>query len=269
MAEGEPVRRSRACAGGRLACAVLLTLLAAAAPAAAQSPDPAGGDQGAPTADFMFGRPRATLGVRGSFIMLRGGSDVFDFIEEQLTIDSGALNGPAFAADVGFALNNRMDVVIGTEFGRGREDSEYRDYVDNNLLPIEQTTALTQTSLTGSLRFALTPRGRGISRLAWIPSSIVPFAGAGGGVMWYSFEQTGDFVDYTDFRVFSDIFRSSGVAPTAHVFGGVDLQMYRRLYLTMEGRFVWASAELDRDFVDFDPMDLSGFHFSAGINLLF
>jgi hypothetical protein len=32
---------------------------------------------------------------------------------------------------------------------------------------------------------------------------------------------------------------------------------------------VWASAELDSDFIDFDPIDLAGFRFSAGINLLF
>lgn len=217
----------------------------------------------------MFGRPRATLGVRGSFVMQRGGSDLFDFIQEQLTLDGGSLNGPAFATDVGIAVNDRMDIVAGFEFGRSRAESEYRDFVDNNLLPIQQTTELQQTSLTGGVRFALTPRGRGVSRLAWIPSSIVPFAGAGGGVMWYSFKQIGDFVDFTDLGVFSDVFRSSGAAPTFHVFGGVDLQMYKRLFLTTEGRYVWASAELDSDFIDFDPIDLAGFRFSAGINLLF
>jgi hypothetical protein len=253
---------------GRCACAGLILLLAGPA-AAAQAPEPTGGDQSSPTADFMFGRPRATLGVRGSFVMLRGGSDLFDFIQDQLTIDGGALNGPAFAADVGIALNDRMDVVIGTEFTRGSADSEYRDYVDNNLLPIQQTTELRQNSLTGAVRFALTPRGRGVGRLAWIPSSIVPFAGAGGGLVWYTFKQTGDFVDFNDLGVFTDVFNSSGVAPEFHVFGGLDLQVYKRLYLTTEGRYVWASAELDSDFIDFDPIDLAGFRFSAGINLLF
>jgi hypothetical protein len=254
---------------GHCACAGLILLLAGPAAATAQSPDPFGGDQSSPTADFMFGRPRATLGVRGSFVMQRGGSDLFDFIQDQLTLDGGSLNGPAFAADVGIALNDRIDIVIGTEFGIGRADSEYRDFVDNNLLPIQQTTELRQNSLIGSMRFALTPRGRGVSRLAWIPSSIVPFAGAGGGVMWYTFKQTGDFVDFTDLGVFTDVFNSSGVTPEFHVFGGVDLQVYKRLYLTTEARYVWASAELDSDFIDFDPIDLAGFRFSAGINLLF
>jgi hypothetical protein len=201
--------------------------------------------------------------------MQRGGSDLFDFIQEHLTLDGGSLNGPAFAADVGIAVTDRMDVVIGTEFTRGRAESEYRDFVDNNLLPIQQSTELRQNSLIGSVRFALTPRGRGVSRLAWIPSSIVPFAGAGGGMMWYTFKQVGDFVDFTDLGVFSDVFNSSGVAPTFHAFGGVDFQVYKRLYLTTEGRYVWGSAELESDFIDFDPIDLAGFRFSAGINLLF
>ena len=246
-----------------------LLLCMPASALADQSPDPAGGDQPSPTADFMFGRPKATLGVRGSFTMLTGGSDIFDFIREQLTIDKGSLNGPSFALDVGIALNDRMDVVTGLDFSKGQTFSEYRAYVDNNLLPIEQTTSLKQTSLTGSVRVALTPRGRGISRLAWVPASIVPYAGAGGGVMWYTFEQFGDFVDYADLSVFGDTFNSSGATPTAHAFGGVDLQMYRRLFLAVEARYVWAAGELDTDFVGFDPIDLSGFRFAAGINLLF
>ena len=250
-----------------MALTVLLCVPALAA--AAQSPDPAGGDQPSPTADFMFGRPKASLGVRGAFTMLRGGSDIFDFIQDQLTIDSGALNGPAFAVDVGIALSDRFDVVGGFEFGKGRTESEYRRFEDNLGLPIQQATELWQTSLTGSMRVALTPRGRGVSKLAWIPATIVPYAGAGGGVMWYRFEQFGDFVDFTDLDVFTDIFTSSGATPTAHAFGGVDLKMYRQLFLTLEGRYVWASGELDADFIGFDPIDLSGFRFAAGINFVF
>jgi hypothetical protein len=42
-------------------------------------------------------------------------------------------------------------------------------------------------------------------------------------------------------------------------FGGADIQVYKRLYLSLEGRFTWVHAELDQDFIDFEPIDLGGF----------
>ncbi len=61
--------------------------------------------------------------------------------------------------------------------------------------------------------------------------------------MWYRFEQNGDFVDFVDLSVFTDYFSSSGWTPNAHVFGGTDLHLYRILFVTVEGRYVWANAE--------------------------
>ena len=64
-------------------------------------------------------------------------------------------------------------------------------------------------------------------------------------------------------------FRSEGWAPSAHAFGGADIQVYKRLYLSLEGRFTWVHADLGRDFIDFEPMDLGGFRFGAGLNFVF
>ena len=69
--------------------------------------------------------------------------------------------------------------------------------------------------------------------------------------------------------MFPDVFRSKGWAPTVHGFAGVDLHVYRALYATIEGRYTKSSARLSPDFVDFDPIDLSGFKLAAGINLVF
>jgi hypothetical protein len=69
--------------------------------------------------------------------------------------------------------------------------------------------------------------------------------------------------------VFADDFVSSGWSPSAHAAAGVDLQLHRRLFATVEGRYVWASAALGNDFLDFEPIDLSGFRTSVGINFRF
>src|SRR5690606_6070217 len=120
-------------------------------------------------------RPRVTLGVRGAYAMPSGGSDLFDFVQDTLTIDSGDFNGPAFAFDVGIAAGSRLDVVAGLEVARGKVQSEYRDFVDNNDLPIQQESSLKQNALTASARFLLLPRGRSVGRFAWIPSRVTPY----------------------------------------------------------------------------------------------
>ena len=104
----------------------------------------------------------------------------------------------------------------------------------------------------------------------------MPYAGAGGGVTRYEFRQAGDFVDFATanpaagtFSIFTDTFRSDGWAPSAHAFGGADILVFKRLYFNVEGRYTWVNAELDQDFIDFQPMDLGGFRFGAGINFVF
>lgn len=241
---------------------------AAAAPALAQVP-PGGMTQDLPTADFLFGRPKATLGLRAGWVVPRERSDLYDFVQDQLTIDRGAFRGPTFAADLGITVTDRLDMVAGFEFTRKAIPSEYRDFVDNNLLPIEQTSELRQNFLTASLRFALTPRGQRAGSFAWVPSRVFPYVGAGGGVVFWRFLQYGDFVDFQDFGVFTDSFRAEGTSPIGHVFGGADVQLYKRLFFTMEGRYVWASGTLGDDFIGFDPLDLSGFRASAGVNVVF
>jgi hypothetical protein len=249
-------RRTRA-----LCCLGIVTALPALA--AAQSAEPTR------SADFLFGHPRGSIAVRGSWNIARAGSDLFDFVTDQLTIDKSDFSAPGIGGDISFALNPRLDVEGGVFFAKSSHGSEYRDLVDNNLLPISQSTALKTVQFTASLKYALVPRGRDVSRFAWVPSRVVPFVGAGGGAVFYDFRQSGDFVDFQDFSVFTDVFRSSGWAPSVHGFGGVDIQLYRGLYASVEGRYTKASGKLSTDFIDFDPIDLSGFRLSAGINLMF
>lgn len=227
------------------------------------------GSQVRPAPDFLFGQPRATVGVRGTLTFPRAGSDLFDFFTSHLTIDKGDFRARGFATDVGIRLTPRLELVAGYEGTRSSHDSEYRDFVDNEFLPIEQSTTLNTAAVTTGLRFAIVEPGRRISQLAWIPRALTPHVGAGGGFMRYTLLQRGDFVDFADLGVFRSVFESKKWTPSAYVSGGVDARIFRRWYLTTEGRYVWAAADLDSDFVGFDPLDLSGFRLSAGINVKF
>jgi hypothetical protein len=244
-----------------------LSAAAFAAPADDQNRVPPPNPRPAP--DFLFGAPDGSIAVRGSLLMPRAGSDWYDFVTDQLTLDRNDFKSPAIAVDVGIFATRRFEAVGGFEYGQSQTLSEYRRFVDNNRQPIEQTTRIRQMNLTGSVKVPLLPRGRDISQLAWVPRTIVPYVGAGGGALWYDMNQTGDFIDYVDFSVFTDVFQSTGWTPSAHVFGGVDVRVFRRLFVTVDARYLWAAGDLGRDWVDFDPIDLAGTRLSAGFNVIF
>jgi hypothetical protein len=251
----------------RASLGLLIFSLALAGPAASQNRLPPPNPRPAP--DFFFAEPEGSVTVRGSWLFARAGSDWYDFVTNQLTVDQADFNAPGIGLDVGIALNPRLEAQFGLDYSNANVQSEYRNFVDNNRLPITQQTRLREVNLSGNIKVALTDRGREVSRFAWVPRTIVPYAGAGGGVLWFDVNQTGDFVDFVDFGVFSDVFTARGWTPSAQVFGGADVRVFRRLYLTVDGRYLWAAGELGREWIDFDPIDLAGFRLSAGFNVVF
>jgi hypothetical protein len=223
--------------------------------------------------DFMLARPRVSVGVRGNWIFASAGSDIYDFVTDTLTIEQSSFDAPAIGGEISWIVNPRLDVSLGFEYSSQDMDSEYRDRVEQlpngTTIPIAQTTSLQVSNLYVSGRLALLPRGRQIGRFAWIPRSFVPYVGAGAGFSKYNFKQDGDFVDFVDDHIFTDAFLSDGTTPSFHVFGGADIQLYKRMFLSLEGRYMWADAPLSRDFIDFEPIDLGGFRFGAGLHLAF
>src|SRR4051794_23315049 len=88
--------------------------------------------------DFLFGKPRGTVAIRSGRLMARAGSDLFDFVEKQLTVDRKDFNAPSLGLDLDIQVTPRVTAVAGLDFSRSMTASEYRNFVDNNRLPIEQ-----------------------------------------------------------------------------------------------------------------------------------
>src|SRR5215216_5420557 len=130
LVPGRRVPRPR-CGGQlmRLSLAMLLLCIATIAQASpageeSQNGPPAARDRSAP--DFLFGRPQTEVGVRGSWVFARAGSDWYDFVSDRLTLSRGDFNMPAIAADVGVTMTSRLQAVFGVEFGQATTGSEYR-----------------------------------------------------------------------------------------------------------------------------------------------
>lgn len=273
---------------GAAALAALVPLAAAATPAlpvpAAPEPassEPAPPDGPDPAAEggllgrqaggggFLFGAPSLSIGLRGGLTFARADSDIFDFNEELLTLDEGDFRAGTFGLDVGWLMSPRLQALFGVEYSRSSPVSEFREFVDVFGAPIVQETRLEMAPLTASLKLFLVPRGRSVSRYAWVPNGVSPYVGAGAGFTWYRYQQFGDFVDFVDLTIFTDQFVSQGWATSAHLFGGTEVKLTPRMTLALEGRYLWADAELGPAFLGFEPIDLSGLRTTAGVVFYF
>ncbi len=251
-----PQRRLRRY-GAALRCLLATAAVVTTSPALAQS----SGD------GFLFKPPSGTVTFRTGFDRATAGSDVFTFAVKQLTLTDRDFSALTLAGDVGVLLTPRFEVVFGVSSSRSNAPSEFRDWVDNNRLPIKQTTTFERVPVTASVRAYLRQPGQTIGHFAWIPTRYAPYVGGGGGAMWYRFQQAGDFIDFSTTRVFPDRFDSSGWTPTAQGFVGTDVSLNPRFAVTAELRYQWASATLSRDFSGFKPIDLSGLSMTAGVSI--
>jgi len=241
----------------RCAVVLLAAAVAAAEPARAQS----AGD------GFLFKVPPGSWGLRGGFDRALAGGDVFSFLTDQLTLTRGDFSSLTLGTNVAIRVSPSVDVVLDAAYSGSEQRSEFRHWVDQNDLPIEQTTFFRRVPVTLSVRKYVTPRGRSVGRFAWVPARSAYYVGIGAGWMWYRLRQVGDFVDFKTLNVFSDAFQSSAWTPVVHALAGVDFSLGLHIVLTGEGRFAWAKGPVGRDYAGFDHIDLSGLSVMAGLSI--
>jgi hypothetical protein len=205
--------------------------------------------------DYMLGRPRATLTLRAGAARPNASDGVFAFTSDLL--------GPRGT--------QRLELQFSASTVSRRVQSEYRNFVDNRDLPIEQATRLRRTPLSLGMRFNLVPAGRSVSRLAWVPTKIIPYVAAGAGAMNYRFRQEGDFVDFraANLDVFAANLEAKGWAPLAYGATGVTWAMLPAVAINTELRYDHSRAPLQGDFTGFDRTALSGIGLTSGLQFRF
>lgn len=238
-----------------LACAAMLPVFLPAT-AVAQS---RGGD------GYLFKRPSATFALRLGAGQPNASSDVFDEVSKDLTVGRGDFLGLAFMADISVPLSQRLELQFSGGTSGRRASSEYRAFVDNDDLPIEQQTTFRRTPLAMGLKWNLTPAGRQVGRLAWVPSRVTPYVAAGAGAMYYQFRQQGDFVNLNTYDVFSSSLKASGWGALGYGAAGATVTLTPSVGFTTEVRYDMSKASLHGDFEDFQPISLSGVGLTAGL----
>lgn len=217
---------------------------------------------------FLFHEPRVTFGVRGGFNLRFADGGIYQLFTDTLTLRKRDFNAFSIAGDLGVRLSGPVDVVLSGGYTNTGAPSEFRNWVDQNDLPITQRTTLSTVPLSLAARWNFASRGRQVGRFVWIPSRVIPYVGAGAGVIHYSLTQNGSFVDFVDQSIFRDELTSDGWTPLALAMAGADYSLGSRIFLNADVRYLWANAELQQDFVSFtDGMDLSGVQFSVGLHV--
>ncbi len=230
--------------------------------------------------DFLLRTPQVTLSFRGGYSVPRAGSggameSIWDHARRNLTLETSDFAGPSVAAEVGVRASERLDLVLGLGYSASSAQSESRDYIGEDGLPIVQTTEFTTAPLTVGLKAYLMPPGRSIGSFAWVPRNFNAFAGVAGGMVWYRFEQYGEFVDDETLDIFATNLRSVERGPILQVFTGMEVGISRRMMLTGEARYGFASGAIQADydgysdFPGFPELDLAGLNVSAGIGFRF
>jgi hypothetical protein len=241
----------------------------AAAQQALRSPSNTQNETEETKSDFLFHQSTGYLEIRIGEFFPTADSDIFKMVTSELTLKKSDFRASNVGIDAGFSLYERVDLVFSLDDTERTRKSEFRDYVDEQGLPITQTTYYSQQMVTAGIKYLFVPRGRQVGHYAYLPSRIVPFVSAGGGLIWYNFKQYGDFVDSSTLEIFPAILESSGTAPTLYLGGGTDIRLFRASYLTLDLRYSWAKNDMEGDFVGFDPIDLSGLRLTAGLQWRF
>ena len=148
-----------------------------------------------PSPDFLFGSPKGMIGFRSGWLFASANSDLFTFVQRP---PHGRPQGFQRAGhrrrrrsrDGAAAERHRRVRLRAHEQGlrvpRFRRQPAAADHPDDEA---------DRVNLSGSVKFAITPRGREISSRAFIPAAVTPYVGAGGGLLQYEFLQFGDFID--------------------------------------------------------------------------
>jgi len=248
----------------------LVSGLAAGSGAAAESdigtPGNAGEEPAEAKADFLFGQPKSHFGFRIGMFVPQADSDLFDMVTRELTLEKSDFRGWDLAFDAGFNLSEKFDLVFSVDFTDSSKSSEFRGFVDEQGMPITQTTNFFETSITTGIRYLFASRGQGVGQYAWMPNRVVPYVEAGAGALLYRFKQSGDFVDTSTLEIFSTYLESSDWTPTGYLGGGMNIHLYSSFYATLDLRYSWAEQDLSGSFSGFDPIDLSGFRATTGIS---
>lgn len=198
-----------------------------------------------------------------------GESDIWNENLDNLTFEMSDFNGATAGVEFNWFASRFLTVGFAIDFYRKTVGTEYRDFVDTSGASIFQDLTLEVTPITVTVKF--TPLGNGSPGYGGERGSpIVPWVGAGVGVYAFTYEEAGEFIDFSDLSIIDGPFiaeEETGFG--VHVAGGLMVPIGLDWDVFGEARYSIVEGDLGDDFVGFDPIDLGGFSFHFGASYRF
>lgn len=188
---------------------------------------------------------------RGGGFFPAGHSNFWDANKDFFTLDHSDLNGLIGTLGYVSAINNYVEFDIDAAVYYAADRSSDRDFTDSLGNEIFHDTRLFTSPITVSLRVLpagrYAKRGEGGRHYVRRP---VPYLGAGIGMVYWQYEEEGDFVFDSPLGpvVDYDRFKDTGVEFETHVKAGIEFPVGPTWNLTLEVRRSWAEATLDEGF---------------------
>ncbi len=217
--------------GWLTAAVAAVTLAAGAAPAAAQQ-----------SITFGYGQfsPKDVDSRVDQDVVLRN-LDIFAF-------RLGDFDGQSVTGAWNIGLGDHLEASLGLGYYQRTVPSVYTDYVNAGGVEIAQDFRLRIVPATATVRV-----------LPFGDSSVQPFFGVGVGLYAWRYAEFGEFIDFTDFGVFSDRYVATGADPGGIILGGVRFAMGDAWSTGIEWQYHQAVGVvgLENGFLE-DEIDLGG-----------
>jgi outer membrane protein W len=186
-------------------------------------------------------------------------SDLWTINQENLTFDRADMVNVVYGGEYELYIARRFS--LSAEVGGYAKTvyAQYRDYEFEDGSPIFQTITLRVVPVEANLKYY--PIGH--------RNRLNPYAGIGAGVYAWTYQQSGDFINFEDNSI------SAGLAETRRfAFGlngrlGLAYRFQQRLGILLEGKYQYLQGKLSRNFEGFEPLDMSGFLIHAGVTFYF
>ena len=203
--------------------------------------------------------PTGQLRFRLGIFEPAGGSAGWDEVFEGFTGQPSDLQDSLWGTDFLWRPGGFGGLLFGFSAFSGSTTSAYEDWVADDGSEIRHTTRLEIADISVAWVYHF---GRG---------GIRPYAGVGGGLLWWELTDDGFFIDFGDpeLPIFGAFYGADGTTFEALGIAGIEVAMSPVWSFFAEGRYRWASDELGDDFAGFGDLDLSGWEVSGGFAIGF
>ncbi len=183
-------------------------------------------------------------------------SDLWEINMQNLALNKTDMQGTSYGLGYEFFLNRNMSVDIEAGTYKKVRNTMYRDFTYSDDSPILQNLSLNVSSIEFNLN--LLPLG--------YRRNVYPYLSAGGGVYLWTFEQWGEFINFTDESIYEGYATSQKVSFGANGKAGIMVRVGKNLGISIEGKYRYLKGALGSEFEGFDKLDLNGWTFSFGVH---